>query len=76
MCGELGIYEKSLGITPRKVMDFKTEIATVHLDHDFFTKQDPKRETVERRHRKELGYVRALSVPHWGDAKNLTDLFK
>ena len=76
MCGELGMFEKELGITPRKVMDFKTEISVVQLDHDFFTKQDPKRETVERRHRKELGYVRALSIPYWGFAKDLTDLFK
>lgn len=75
MCGELGVYEAKLGLTPRKVLDFKTEIAVVQLDHDFFTINDPKRESVERRHTKELGYVRALSIPHWGSAKDLTDLF-
>lgn len=75
MCGELGVYEAKLGLTPRKVLDFKTEIAVVQLDHDFFTINDPKRESVERRHTKELGYVRALSIPYWGSAKDLTDLF-
>jgi hypothetical protein len=75
MCGELGIFEAKLGLTPRKVMDFKTEIAVVQLDHDYFTVHDPKKESIERRHTKELGYVRALSIPHWGDAKTLTDLF-
>ena len=75
MCGELGIFETELGLTPRKVVDFKTEIATVHLDHDYFTKSDPKKETIERRHRKDLGYVRALSIPYWGPAEKLTELF-
>jgi hypothetical protein len=75
MCGELGVYEKELGITPRKVMDFKTEISVVQLDHDFFTVNDPKRESVERRHTKELGYVRALSIPYWGEASKITELF-
>ena len=76
MCGELGMFERELGITPRKVMDFKTEIAVVHLDHDFFTKQNPARETVERRHRKELGYVRALSIPYWNEANKIVEYFK
>jgi hypothetical protein len=75
MCGELGVYEAKLGLTPRKVIDFKTEIAVVQLDHDFFTINDPTKESIERRHTKELGYVRALSIPHWNEAKNLTDLF-
>ena len=76
MCGELGIFEAKLGLTPRKVMDFKTEIAVVQLDHLFFTKNDPVKETNERRMTKELGYVRALSIPYWNEASKLTDLFK
>jgi hypothetical protein len=75
MCGELGMFEKELGITPRKVLDFKTEIACVQMDHDHFTKTNPARETIERRHLKDVGYVRALSIPYWNDAKGLTDLF-
>lgn len=78
MCGELGVYEKEMGLTPRKVIDFKTENAVVQLDHDFFTIESEKtrsKETVERRHRKQLGIIKATSIPYWGDAISLVDRF-
>jgi hypothetical protein len=75
MCGELGIYEKELGIKERKVKEVKSDNPVVQLDHDFFTIHDHKRESVERRHRKPLGKIKALSIPVWGEATELTKYF-
>ena len=75
MCRELGIYEKELGIKERKVKEVKSDNPVVQLDHDFFTIHDHKRESVERRHRKPLGKIKALSIPVWGEATELTKYF-
>lgn len=75
MCGELGCYEKELGLKERRVKEVKSETAVVQLDTDFFTVHDPKKESVERRHKKPLGKIKALSIPYWGEATNLTKYF-
>lgn len=75
MCGELGVYEQELGLKERKVKDVKSDNAVVQLDTDYFTIHDPKRESVERRHRKPLGKIKALSIPVWGEATELTKYF-
>lgn len=75
MCGELGCYEKQLGLKERKVVDLTSEIAVVQLDHEFFTVHNPEKESVERRKQKRLGTIRALSIPYWGEATNFTKYF-
>jgi hypothetical protein len=75
MMGELGVYEKELGLRPRKVVELASENPVVQLDTDFFTKINEEKETIERRHRKSMGKIKALSVPYWGCAKNLTKYF-
>jgi hypothetical protein len=69
MCGELGVYDKDLGITAPKATDFKSETGVIQLDHDFFTVTG--HETIERRHKKNYGVIKAFSVPFWGDAEEI-----
>jgi len=75
MCGELGVYEKQLGIEPRKIVDFKSQDPVVQLDHDFFTVHDPKKESVGRRHQKRLGAIKAHRIPVWGEAEDIVKHF-
>jgi hypothetical protein len=75
MCGELGVFEEKLGFPKVKVVELKSENAVVQLDTDFFTVHDPKKESIERRHKKSLGKIKALSIPYWGEAKELTKYF-
>ena len=76
MCGELGTYEKSLGLPQYKIVDVKSDIAVVQLDTDFFTVHNPAKESVERRHQKKPGVIQAYSIPHWNEATNLTQYFE
>lgn len=76
MDGELGVYEKVLGITPRSIRDFKSTEPVVQLDHDFFTIGNPLKETIERRHTKKLGDIQAYDIPVWGRAEDLIKEFK
>lgn len=75
MMGELGIYDKELGLEVRKIITFSSENPVIQLDHDFFTKINEEKETIERRHRKHMGEIKALSVPYWGEAQKLTEYF-
>jgi len=76
MSGELGIFEKDLGIEPRKIKDLKSENPVIQLDHDFFTIFNPEKESIERRHRKRLGVIKALDVPYWGKSSELVKYFQ
>lgn len=75
MCGELGMYEKELGLKVRKVITLMSKNPVVHLDHDYFTVLNKEKETVERRHKKSLGIIQAYDIPYWGKARGITDLF-
>lgn len=75
MCGELGVYEKELGLKQRRVIDFKSTTPILQTDHDFFTVLDPKKETIERRHRKKLGIIQCYDIPIWGKAIDLKKYF-
>ncbi|MFA5730270.1 MAG: hypothetical protein WC938_03595 [Candidatus Paceibacterota bacterium] len=75
MAGELGYYESRLGVTPRKVMEFKTIEPVVQFDHDYFT-GDNSGKGLERRHTKELGTIRAYDIPIWRKAEDLVKKFK
>jgi hypothetical protein len=70
--GELGKprTDKLLGLTPRKIVEFYTTIAIIQLSHDFGT------ELIQQTHRKRRGMLRAISIPHWGDAETLRSHFK
>lgn len=75
MCGELGMYEKELGVTPRKVVEWKSTEPVVQADHDYFTVHNPEKESVERRHRKKHGVIQAYDIPHWRHAEDLEKYF-
>lgn len=75
MCGELGVFEEKLGFPKVRVVELKSEVAVVQLDTDFFTVHDASKESIERRHKKTLGKIKATSIPEWGDATNLTKYF-
>lgn len=76
MCREPGFFEKEYGGTPRKIKLFKSENAVVQLDHDYFTIYNEEKESVERRHKKRLGTVKALDIPYWGKATDIVERFK
>lgn len=76
MCGELGMYEKQIGLKPRRVETMMSKNPVIHLDHDYFTIHNPEKESIKRRHKKSLGTIQAYDIPYWGKAKDLTDLFQ
>lgn len=67
--GEIGVFD---GI---KVEEFKSHVPIIQLDHDFFTPFDRERETIKRRHKKELGSMQALDIPYWGKSQDLIKYF-
>jgi len=75
MCGELGCYEKQLGVTLRKVVEWKSIEPVIQADHDFFTVHDASKESVERRHKKKHGVIQALKVSPWGKSIDLQKYF-
>lgn len=75
MEGEMGVYEKEMGLTPRKLVEFKSHEPVIQLDHDYFTVNDPKKHTLERRHQKRLGTVQAIEIPVWGRAEDVAKKF-
>lgn len=78
MSAEIGMRkaEEALGVTTKKQVDFKTEEPVIQLDTDYFTVFNPHKETVERRHRKELGKIKAFDVPYFGRADSIIKYFK
>lgn len=70
--GELGRerIERKLGVTPRKSMEFYSEIAIVVFHHDY------EMDRVAREHRKRMGAIRAYDIPHWNRAEDLVKHFK
>lgn len=71
---EIGVIEKKLGLPRIKPIEAKSENPIIQFDHDFFTRGSEK-ETIERRHAKKLGVIKAYDVPYWGSAKNLVKKF-
>jgi len=76
MSGELGYFEKELGVTLRKTVELKSDNSVVQIDHDYFTVFDDRKESVERRHRKSLGKIKANVIPIWGSAEEIVKKFK
>jgi len=76
MLGELGIYEKELGLPEVRVVEWKSSTPVVQADHNFFTPIDAEKETIERRHRKKMGVIQALEIPVWGKSKDLQQYFE
>jgi hypothetical protein len=66
-CGELGRenVERWLGVTRRKSVEWHSTVAVVQINHDDGT--EPR----QKKHRKDLGPIRAFDVPIWGKASEL-----
>lgn len=68
--GELGRVEKSLKLTPRKLIDVYSANSIIQFNHDFAS------EDYQRRHKKKLGILRAYDIPYWGRAADQVTHFK
>lgn len=69
--GEVGRknIDKALGTTPRKCVEFQTDISVLRLDHDFGV------DVLARSHRKGMGIVQSYDVPKWGRAEDIVKKF-
>ena len=70
-CGELGRpnIEKWLRVTPRKKIEWYSKIGIIQFNHDGATEERAKK------HWKDLGPVKAFSIPVWGEASELVKKF-
>lgn len=66
---EVGRYENSLGVKPRKIDKVFCEVPTIHFNSANGT--DVKMGT-----RKRLGQLKAYDIPYWGNAQNITEMYK
>lgn len=66
-CGELGRrnVDNWLEVTPRKSVEWYSKIGLVQINHDDASEERQKR------HRKDLGPVKAYDIPKWGKAADL-----
>jgi hypothetical protein len=69
--GELGRerVEAGLNVTPRKSIEWFSEIGIIQINHDNAS------EDRQRRHRKTLGQIKAYDIPHWGKAEDVIKKF-
>lgn len=69
--GELGRWrvDKSLGVAPRKLVEWHSKIGIIQINHDDAS------EARQKIHRKDLGPVKAFDIPYWGEAKELIKKF-
>ena len=73
--GELGRYEKYLGVTERKVEQFYSSPPMIQVNHEFFSLTENNPETVARRQKKRMGWLRATDIPYWGRASDIVKYF-
>lgn len=84
--GELGYakVEKGLGVKVRKSMPMYSKTPVVQIQHIYGTpgygrvNPDPLKDTMDlerRKTRRRHGMIRAYSIPHWGEAKELVKNF-
>lgn len=69
--GEVGrpLIEKALKLTPRKTVEFETDVSVVRVDHDYGS------DTTALSHRKAKGILRSYDVPYWRRAEDIVKLF-
>lgn len=72
LSGEVGrgTIERGLGITERKSMEKFSTVSLIQFNHENASEER------QVRHRKSLGNIRALDIPHWGPAKELVKNYK
>lgn len=70
-CGELGRVnvERWLGVSHRKSVEWYSKIGLIQVNHDSDTSDRV------RRHRKDLGPVRAFDIPYWRKAEDLIKMY-
>ncbi len=74
--GELGRYEKYLKVTVHPVVEFYSNPPIIQINHDYFSTIPNTPELIARRHRKRMGFVRALDIPYWGKASEIVRRFQ
>lgn len=69
--GEIGRWrtDQQLGLTHYPPESFWTKTSILNISHEYGL------DDRSRRHRKTLGDITALSVPHWGEPKQYQDLW-
>lgn len=65
--------ERYLGVSPRKSKGFYSENPIIQFNHDYFTMDVG--DSVERRHKKRHGAVKAYNIPFWGKASEVITHF-
>jgi hypothetical protein len=73
--GELGRYEKWLGVTIHPVEVFYSVPPIIQFNHDYFSTVPNTEEYIARRHKKRMGFLRAMDIPYWGKASELVKRF-
>ena len=70
--GEIGrdMVEHNLGITVRNAEEFSTTISIINFNHDVVAMDE-----TQRNHRKRMGMLRAMDIPHWGKSEELVKHF-
>jgi hypothetical protein len=70
--GELGRWriDAKLQVTPRKLVEWHSTVAIIQINHDNASEER------QRAHWKDLGPMRAYSIPIWGEASELIKKFK
>lgn len=71
--GELGrpMVERNLDVSHLEAEEFETTVAIININHDQVASDD-----LQRRHRKSLGHIQAMDIPHWGRAEDLIKHWK
>ncbi len=73
--GELGCYEKYLGVTIRKTENFNSSPPIIQMAHHHFSLHENTPEARDHIHRKRMGFVRAFDIPYWGRADRIVSYF-
>ena len=74
--GELGCYEKQLGIKIMKTVEFDSSLPIIQIYHDYFSLTEHTPGEVARRRNRRMGWLRALDIPYWGRSENIVAKFK
>jgi len=74
--GELGRYERNLGVTVRRVEQFYSNPPIIQMAHHYFSLHENTPEAREHIHRKRMGWIRATDIPYWGRAEKYSKIFQ
>jgi hypothetical protein len=77
LCGEIGLrnFERQIGATINKWVDFYSVDPIIQVNHDYFSSDNDGRLSIEKRHRKRMWWLRSYDIPVWGKAEDIIKPF-